>query len=375
MTLTFSKLGRWLAVCGAVACVAVAAQAQEAPGAPRGGDVYDSACAHCHGVNGQGGPLGPSILQRVGDTDDEALAAFLRAGVPQRGMPPAPVADEEMGVLVGYLRFLDAAADASAPSETERTVAGAGITAFRPVTEAVRQAPDAADWLDVGRVRDGRRYSPLAQINADNAGRLQLAWSRGLPDGEHAASALVYAGVMYVAMPDASVAALDAATGDVIWQAARDDADDAADPSRGYTLSLLGEALYLSSDGATLGALDARTGARLERPAEVQAPAAPAAEPAQVLATGGGLLFSADAERRYRAADAGSGEVVWQAILGGPIATDLSYAVDGRQHVAVIVGATPAPGAAENALPDATVPGTTYVFALPGAGEQANGEN
>ncbi len=373
MTLTFSALGRGIVACLAGACAVVAAQAQEPPGAPRGGDVYDSACAHCHGVDGQGGPLGPSILQRVADTDDNALAAFLRAGVPQRGMPPAPVADDEMGTLVGYLRFLGAAADGSAASETERVVAGAGITAFRPVTEAVRQAPDAADWLDVGRVRDGRRFSPLAQIDAGNAGRLQLAWSRGLPDGEHAASALVYAGVMYVAMPDASVAALDAATGDVIWQTARDDAEDAADPSRGYTLSLLGEALYLSSDGAAPSALDARTGARLERPAD--APAAPAAEPTEGLSTGGGVLFSADAERRYRAADADSGEVVRQTILGGPIATDLSYAVDGRQHVAVIVETTPAPGAAENALPDATAPGTIYVFALPGAGEQDNGEN
>src|SRR5690606_27418057 len=148
------------------------------------------ACAHCHGVSGQGTPLGPSILQRIAGTDeDDALAAFLRAGVPQRGMPPAPVTGEELEALDGHLRFLGSAAGAasvSAAGEADARGARTTIASFRPVTEEVLQAPDDADWLglELGRVRDGRPYSPLEQLNARNVLGLRLVWSRGLPSGD-----------------------------------------------------------------------------------------------------------------------------------------------------------------------------------------------
>src|SRR5690606_6301252 len=133
-------------------------------------DIFDSACAHCHGVDGRGTALGPSILQRVAETDeDDALAAFLRVGVPQRGMPPAPVTGDEMTSLVAYLRFLGSAAGAgraSAAGEEGARGTRAAIESFRPVTEEMLRAPDDGDWLWFARSRDGRPYSPLDQINA-----------------------------------------------------------------------------------------------------------------------------------------------------------------------------------------------------------------
>jgi alcohol dehydrogenase (cytochrome c) len=58
-----------------------------------------------------------------------------------------------------------------------------------------------------------------------------------------------------------------------------------------------------------------------------------------VLATAGDLIFLGDINRRYRAMDPDSGEVLWETILGAPISTsNITYAVNGRQYVAVITG-------------------------------------
>ena len=46
-----------------------------------------------------------------------------------------------------------------------------------------------------------------------------------------------------------------------------------------------------------------------------------------------------DIARRFRAFDADDGEVLWEAVLGGTIQTStITYAVDGRQYVAVLTG-------------------------------------
>ncbi|MCG8440167.1 MAG: PQQ-binding-like beta-propeller repeat protein [Caulobacterales bacterium] len=58
-----------------------------------------------------------------------------------------------------------------------------------------------------------------------------------------------------------------------------------------------------------------------------------------VLATGGDLLFAGDSQRRFRAYDLDTGNILWERILGGPVTGfPISYAVDGEQYVAVAVG-------------------------------------
>ncbi len=94
-----------------------------------------------------------------------------------------------------------------------------------------------------------------------------------------------------------------------------------------------------------------------------------------ILTTAGNLVFWGDIDRRYEARNADTGEVLWHTTLGGPISvSNISYAVDGRQYVAVIAGKTlsqislstgfgPIPLELEE-TPDT---GTLYVFALPAA--------
>ena len=80
---------------------------------------------------------------------------------------------------------------------------------YKPVTAARLKNPDAGDWLMVRRTWDGWGYSPLDQITAANAPRLQPAWvvSTGVTNG-HEAPPIVNDGVMFVATPGNQVIAL-----------------------------------------------------------------------------------------------------------------------------------------------------------------------
>ncbi|MFM1814241.1 MAG: quinohemoprotein ethanol dehydrogenase type [Pseudomonadota bacterium] len=57
------------------------------------------------------------------------------------------------------------------------------------------------------------------------------------------------------------------------------------------------------------------------------------------LVTAGNLLFWGDMNRRMRAFDADSGKVLWETVVGGIVQTStISYAVNGRQYIAVMTG-------------------------------------
>ena len=52
-----------------------------------------------------------------------------------------------------------------------------------PVTDAMLQDPDPADWSSWRRTLDGWGYSPLDEIDRSNVDELRLAWSWGLEPG------------------------------------------------------------------------------------------------------------------------------------------------------------------------------------------------
>jgi len=57
------------------------------------------------------------------------------------------------------------------------------------------------------------------------------------------------------------------------------------------------------------------------------------------LVTGGDLLFWGDMGRRFRAFDADTGEILWEQIVGGIVQTStITYAVNGKQYVAILTG-------------------------------------
>jgi alcohol dehydrogenase (cytochrome c) len=139
----------------------------------------------------------------------------------------------------------------------------AQVKTFHPVTDDMLQNPSASDWIHQRRTYDGWGYSPLDQINRQNVGQLQLAWSWAMQPGNQQTTPLVYEGVMYLANPGSTVQALDAATGDLLWEYRREypeetRAQDAMTALRG--LSIYDDKIFVNTADAHLVALDARTG-------------------------------------------------------------------------------------------------------------------
>ena len=136
---------------------------------------------------------------------------------------------------------------------------------FVPVTDAMLQDPNPSDWLNWRRTLDGWGYSPLAQINTDNVHQLQLVWAARLGPGLSEPTPLVYNGVMYVPSPHNIVHAFDAETGELLWEYRRDlDTLDGRPggglPELSRSIAIYGDKIYLNTADAHLVALDARSG-------------------------------------------------------------------------------------------------------------------
>jgi PQQ-dependent dehydrogenase (methanol/ethanol family) len=136
----------------------------------------------------------------------------------------------------------------------------AKITDFKPVTEAVLENPDPADWLMVSRTFDEQRFSPLHQINKSNVGQLRMAWTRGLGTGTQESTPIVYRGIMYINAPGAIVQALDAANGDMIWEYAREYKGISAGAARSKSLGIYEDMIFFAAPDGFIVALDAVTG-------------------------------------------------------------------------------------------------------------------
>src|SRR5690606_14127922 len=119
--------------------------------------------------------------------------------------------------------LLAGAPQAQTPSSSDASGAPAESAPFVPVTDEMLRNPDPADWLMYSRTYDAQRFSPLDQIHRGNVARLEKAWSTPRPDGVIEIIPIVYRGVMYLTTPGgrdgaSAVRALDAATGDLLWE-------------------------------------------------------------------------------------------------------------------------------------------------------------
>ncbi len=87
------------------------------------------------------------------------------------------------------------------------------------VDDARLAAPDAGNWLAHGGNQQAHRYSPLDQINVETISRLKPAWSVDFDTyrGQEA-TPIVVDGVAYVTTAWSKVYAVNAKTGQVLWQ-------------------------------------------------------------------------------------------------------------------------------------------------------------
>ncbi|MCC6982959.1 MAG: PQQ-binding-like beta-propeller repeat protein [Bauldia sp.] len=115
-------------------------------------------------------------------------------------------------MTIGRLLLVAAAATLAAGTALaqERT--------WTPITQDFLNNPPDGEWASKRRTPNGWGYSPLTQINRDNVGSLELAWAFDTgATGNKEWTPAVANGIMFVHAND-RVLALDAASGDLIWQ-------------------------------------------------------------------------------------------------------------------------------------------------------------
>lgn len=140
------------------------------------------------------------------------------------------------------------------------------ITGFRKVDSAELDNPPAEDWLNWRRTPDGHGHSPLTQISRDNVSRLSLNWSMAMHAGSNQPTPLVRDGVMFLTHPHNKIQAIEAATGELIWEyqyAFPPAAKMLGGPTR--NIALWQDRLFLATYDAALVAIDAASGKQLWR--------------------------------------------------------------------------------------------------------------
>lgn len=150
------------------------------------------------------------------------------------------------------------------PSKFGLTLEG-NIQNYQPVTEAMMVSPPDGDWLMFRRNYQGWSYSPLSQINTDNVDKLQLKWMWSLPEnGTMEITPLVHSGVLFIWGTGNTVQALNAKTGELLWENRLGPAPRRPGPGPSTeetrSMGLWGNNLYVNTPFGMLYALDARTG-------------------------------------------------------------------------------------------------------------------
>jgi alcohol dehydrogenase (cytochrome c) len=136
---------------------------------------------------------------------------------------------------------------------------------FVPVTDAMLQDPAPGDWLMWRRTLDSWGYSPLDQVDRDNVDDLRLVWSRALTPGSQQGTPIAYGGVLYMPNPKDIIQAINATTGDLIWEYRRPIPEDANEHLGGLTdvnrnLAIWGNLIIDTANDDYVFALDATSG-------------------------------------------------------------------------------------------------------------------
>jgi alcohol dehydrogenase (cytochrome c) len=138
------------------------------------------------------------------------------------------------------------------------------VGTITPVTDEMLANPDPGDWLMWRRTYDAWGYSPLDQITKENVQDLQVAWSWSMTNGATEVTPLVHDGILYLHNYGDRVQALNAVTGNLIWEYVRDLPPELVEAGgntlTSRNLAIYQDKVYLASSDAHIVALDANTG-------------------------------------------------------------------------------------------------------------------
>jgi mono/diheme cytochrome c family protein len=93
----------------------------------RGQKLFVSNCGFCHGSTARGGENGPDLVRSVLALRDEGgdlIGPVIRQGVPDKGMPPLPLNDEQIADIAAFIRGQQQAAINRRDYEIQNVVTG-----------------------------------------------------------------------------------------------------------------------------------------------------------------------------------------------------------------------------------------------------------
>ena len=294
-----------IAACGAAILLAQILFAQQRAAGPYTQDqavagrvIYQTSCASCHSadLSGKEGPqlAGSNFLAQWGDKTAAELINFMQSTMPPGGgnLPGDAYLNLAAFILDANNARPGNQALVATSSVMIRSVAGGGPAAvaakqdnakqatqakqekqtprgitvegevknYVSVTDAMLRNPDPADWLMIRRDYKASSFSPLNQITTQNVGDLRQVWSWSMQDGNplgNDPAPIVHNGVLYVNNAAQVLQALDAKTGELIWEN-RYGTNAGSPAMRGITI--YGDNVYVTSSEAHLIAFDARNG-------------------------------------------------------------------------------------------------------------------
>jgi len=133
------------------------------------------------------------------------------------------------------------------------------VEGFRPVRPAELADPPAEDWLHWRGNPGSWGYSELDQIDKDNVGNLQLAWSWGMGEGTSQQAPIVRDGILYLSNPGNVIQAFDATDGTPLWEYRRQFPDGGGNGQL-RSLAIWQDLVFVATVDAYMVALDARDG-------------------------------------------------------------------------------------------------------------------
>jgi PQQ-dependent dehydrogenase (methanol/ethanol family) len=300
-----------LALAGAMLLVAISARAESLfsgdPGATftveqlqRGQAAYTRSCLSCHGPGLEGTQFAPPLRGATFESHWRGRSRAVLSTQIRTTMPPGGIGSlsgQAYTDIEAYILQANAASGPAAPpSQTAPSAATTPpqaaprppappmispvpkrdddphylaatkardqkLAAITPVTEEMLEHPAPSDWLVWRRAYDALGYSPLRQISRSNVARLRTAWSWTLPQSTNEITPLVHDGVMFIYSGPA-VQALDAATGELLWQYLRSLPDEFDNGRRAHakSMAIFAERLFAPTADGHIVALDVHTG-------------------------------------------------------------------------------------------------------------------
>ena len=223
---------------------------------------------HASGAATGSAALTPTTAVKISSVARGTLAPEVSAGLkPVETAQVAPAAPAAGGAPAApaLASRADGAGGGFRANTNFGVVKEGNIANYQPVTDEMLRNPSPNDWLMYRGRYAGWSYSALNQINPNNVGQLQLKWTLAMNDGgTNETTPIVHNGVMFLVSSGNTVQAINAVTGEVIWQnnigpAPRNlDPGGSSDETR--SIGLYNDKVIVPTPQGKLYGLDAKTG-------------------------------------------------------------------------------------------------------------------